>query len=142
MRASNSEAFAFCHCNWCHWYASLPWLFHAKLTRCIGINGSAIVRHLLKNESYDKIYSLSQSNPGYKHSENSTCLLGFSRFRRKYGRKLPNLSQMHPFLCLHSPQRSRRTVARKCDAFEKLPPSPRRFWSRQKKLNGSSSHAA
>lgn len=37
----------------------------AIVTGATGITGSAIVHHLLKDPSYDKIYSLSRSNPGY-----------------------------------------------------------------------------
>ncbi|CAG8410688.1 unnamed protein product [Penicillium salamii] len=38
----------------------------AIVTGATGITGSAIVHHLLKDGSYDKIYSFSRGNPGYQ----------------------------------------------------------------------------
>jgi hypothetical protein len=68
-RCSVGFQYAFCHCKRCHWYSLLhSFYLFAKLTRRIGMSGSAIVRLLQENGSYNKIYSVSRGNSGYKHS--------------------------------------------------------------------------
>ncbi|CAI7633031.1 unnamed protein product [Penicillium manginii] len=75
----------------------------AIVTGATGITGSAIVRHLIKDPSYTKIYSLSRSNAGLDHPKVQHVHLDLQGNSDHMAKDLAGVSAEHIFFCAYLP---------------------------------------
>ncbi|KAJ5091045.1 NAD(P)-binding protein [Penicillium alfredii] len=73
----------------------------AIVTGATGITGSAIVHHLLKDPSYDKIYSFSRSNPGYKDPKIQHVTLDLQGSAQDMAKSLGRISAEYIYFCAY-----------------------------------------
>ena len=71
------------------------------LTRHLGITGSAIVHHLLKDSSYEQILSFSRRNPGYKNPKIKHATLDLQASADEMAKELTDVSAEHVFFCAY-----------------------------------------
>lgn len=67
----------------------------------LGINGSAIVRHLCKDPHYQKIYSLSRRNPGGGNAKIQHATLDLRGSAEDMARNLKDISAEYVFFCAY-----------------------------------------
>ncbi|KNG89802.1 NAD dependent epimerase/dehydratase family protein [Aspergillus nomiae NRRL 13137] len=73
----------------------------AIVTGATGITGSAIVHHLLKDPSYEKIYSFSRSNPGVEHQKIQHVSLDLQSSAQDMANSLHGISADYIFFCAY-----------------------------------------
>ncbi|PYI09454.1 NAD(P)-binding protein [Aspergillus sclerotiicarbonarius CBS 121057] len=73
----------------------------AIVTGATGITGSAIVHHLVKDSSYDKIYSFSRSNPGYKDNKIEHVTLDLQSSAQDMAKSLEGVSAEYIYFCAY-----------------------------------------
>ncbi|CAG8932898.1 unnamed protein product [Penicillium salamii] len=73
----------------------------AIVTGATGITGSAIVHHLLKDGSYDKIYSFSRGNPGYQDPKVQHVTLDLQSSARDMAHAFEGVSADYIFFCAY-----------------------------------------
>jgi nucleoside-diphosphate-sugar epimerase len=67
----------------------------------IGITGNAIVRHLLKNPSYSKIYTLSRSQPGVQDARIEHTCLDLQGSAEEMAKGLAGVSAEYIYFCAY-----------------------------------------
>lgn len=65
------------------------------------MTGSAIIHHLVKDSSYEKIYSLSRSSPGYQHPKIQHISLDFQGSVEDMAHNLRGLSAEYIYFCAY-----------------------------------------
>ncbi|RAQ44698.1 NAD dependent epimerase/dehydratase family protein [Aspergillus flavus] len=73
----------------------------AIVTGATGITGSAIVHHLCKDSFYDKVYSLSRSNPGYQDSKIQHEALDLQTSADDMAKTLAGISAEYIYFCAY-----------------------------------------
>ncbi|OGM42211.1 NAD dependent epimerase/dehydratase family protein [Aspergillus bombycis] len=73
----------------------------AIVTGATGITGSAIVHHLLKDSSYEKIYSFSRSSPGVEHQKIQHVSLNLQSSAEDMAHSLHGISADYIFFCAY-----------------------------------------
>ncbi|KAL4886793.1 hypothetical protein BJY04DRAFT_41999 [Aspergillus karnatakaensis] len=75
----------------------------ALVTGATGITGSAIVHHLCKDPAYEKIYSLSRSNPGYDSPKIQHATLDLQTSAEEMAKALSSIGSgaEHIFFCAY-----------------------------------------
>ncbi|PLB48714.1 NAD(P)-binding protein [Aspergillus steynii IBT 23096] len=73
----------------------------AIVTGATGITGSAIVHHLIKDGSYDKIYSFSRRNPGYEHPKIQHVSLDLQGSAEEMAKSLKGISAEYIYFCAY-----------------------------------------
>ncbi|KAB8244216.1 hypothetical protein BDV35DRAFT_395154 [Aspergillus flavus] len=73
----------------------------AIVTGATGITGSAIVHHLCKDSFYDKVYSLSRSNPGYQDSKIQHEALDLQTSVDDMAKTLAGISAEYIYFCAY-----------------------------------------
>jgi nucleoside-diphosphate-sugar epimerase len=66
-----------------------------------GITGSAIIHHLIKDSSYDKIYSFSRRNPGYQHSKVQHITMDLQSSVEDMANDLSEVSAEYIYFCAY-----------------------------------------
>ncbi|SCO76953.1 related to NAD dependent epimerase/dehydratase family protein [Fusarium oxysporum] len=73
----------------------------AMVTGATGITGSAIVHHLLKDPSYDVIYSFSRSNPGRQDPKIRHVTIDLQGSAQDMAKTLQGVSAEHIYFCAY-----------------------------------------
>ncbi|KAJ5812216.1 NAD(P)-binding protein [Penicillium riverlandense] len=73
----------------------------AIVTGATGMTGSAIVHHLVKDSSYDKIYALSRRNPGYQHPKIQHVTLDLQGSAEDMAHHLRGVSAEYIYFCAY-----------------------------------------
>ncbi|CAK38065.1 hypothetical protein CBS63078_6694 [Aspergillus niger] len=73
----------------------------AIVTGATGITGSAIVHHLCKDSSYDKILSLSRKNPGYDSPKIQHATLDLQSSVEEMAKELQSIEAEYVFFCAY-----------------------------------------
>lgn len=73
----------------------------AIVTGATGITGSAIVHHLLKDGTYDKIYSFSRRNPGYEDPRVQHVTLDLQSSAQDMAKAIRGVSAEYIFFCAY-----------------------------------------
>ncbi|KAL4761569.1 SDR family oxidoreductase [Aspergillus foveolatus] len=73
----------------------------AIVTGATGITGSAIVHHLQKDASYEKIYALSRSDPGYKDPKLQHAVIDLQGSADDMTKTLSGISAEYVYFCAY-----------------------------------------